>query len=119
MDQFYAAGGVTSFADRVSAALGISASQVKVVAVYKGSVVVDYQVQATSSDSNSAATLSKLTTKLNTLITSNNIAVFGAPILSASTGGNAVVDDPNYNPTVNVNPRVSSFFPGPVTNSTP
>jgi hypothetical protein len=44
MDQFYAAGGVTSFADRVSAALSISASQVKVVAVYKGSVVVDYQI---------------------------------------------------------------------------
>jgi len=42
MDEFYAAGGTTSFMDRVSAALGIHASQVKVVAVYTGSVVVEY-----------------------------------------------------------------------------
>ena len=32
--------------DRVSAALGIHASRIKVVAVYKGSVVVDYNIEA-------------------------------------------------------------------------
>jgi hypothetical protein len=36
------------------------------------------------------------------LITSNSTA-FGAPILSASTGGTSVVTDPNYNPNTNVN----------------
>lgn len=46
MDEFYSSGGTTSFADRVSAALGIHASQIKIVAVYKGSVVVDYLVEA-------------------------------------------------------------------------
>jgi hypothetical protein len=38
--EFYAKGGVVSFTDRVSAALGIQAFQVKTVAVYQGSVIV-------------------------------------------------------------------------------
>lgn len=45
MDEFYDNGGVTSFVDRVSAALGIHASQMKVVSVYTGSVVVDYEIK--------------------------------------------------------------------------
>jgi hypothetical protein len=44
MDEFYASGGPTSFVDRVCAALGIHASQMKVVAVYTGSVVVEYEI---------------------------------------------------------------------------
>jgi len=38
--EFYAKGGVVSFTDRVSGALGIQAYQVKTVAVYQGSVIV-------------------------------------------------------------------------------
>ncbi len=34
MSKFYSNGGTTKFADRLSAALGIHASQVKVVSVY-------------------------------------------------------------------------------------
>ena len=44
MEEFYASGGVTAFQDRVAAALGIHASRIKTVAVYKGSVVVDYAI---------------------------------------------------------------------------
>jgi len=44
MAEFWDAGGVTSFVDRVAASLGIHASQFKVVAVYTGSVVVEYQI---------------------------------------------------------------------------
>lgn len=40
--EFYESGGPTRFRDRVCAALGIHASQLKVVAVYEGSVVVNY-----------------------------------------------------------------------------
>jgi hypothetical protein len=40
--EFYSTGGVTSFTDRVAGALGIHASTIKTVAVYQGSVVVDY-----------------------------------------------------------------------------
>jgi len=56
MDEFYSAGGVTSFADRVSAALGIHASQVKVVSVYKGSVVVEYLIESDPESTESAET---------------------------------------------------------------
>ena len=44
MSEFYAAGGVVSFTDRVAAALGIHASTIKTVAVYTGSVVVEFNV---------------------------------------------------------------------------
>lgn len=45
MEEFYASGGPTSFADRVAGVLNIHASRVKVVSVYKGSVVVDYVIE--------------------------------------------------------------------------
>ena len=43
MDAFFADGGTTTFADRLAASLGIHASQIKVVSVYEGSVVVEYE----------------------------------------------------------------------------
>lgn len=54
MEEFYDKGGVTSFVDRVSAALGIHASQMKVVAVYKGSVVVEYEITVEQDENSSA-----------------------------------------------------------------
>jgi hypothetical protein len=45
MDAFFANGGTTSFMDRVSASLGIHASTVKIVSVYEGSLVVNYEIQ--------------------------------------------------------------------------
>ena len=63
MAEFYGtSGGVVSFADRVAFALGIQASQIKVVSVYQGSVVLDYYIAALPSDTNSKATLATLTT---------------------------------------------------------
>lgn len=40
LEEFYADGGVVSFTDRVAAALGIHASEIKTVSVYEGSVVI-------------------------------------------------------------------------------
>jgi len=60
MNEFYGNGGVTSFTDNVAAALGIHASQIKVVAVYEGSVVVEYNVIADEDDPDPEATLSKV-----------------------------------------------------------
>jgi len=103
MDEFYASGGTTSFTDRVAAALGIHASQIKVVAVYTGSVVVEYLIEVDStSDSDSARQLRTISRNLNTLVTEGSTA-FGAPILSASTDGEVLIEDPTYNPTVNEN----------------
>lgn len=99
VDEFYANGGVTSFVDRVAASLGIHASQFKVVAVYTGSVVVDYQIEVDTSNTGQTASqqLSSIESSLNAVISSGESAsVFGAPVLSASTGDTVVVEDPAY-----------------------
>jgi hypothetical protein len=45
MNEFFAQGGVVTFADRMAAVLGIHAADIKVVAVYEGSTIVDFFVQ--------------------------------------------------------------------------
>ena len=40
---------------------------------------------------------------MNTLIKKNDSSAFGAPILSANTDGEAIIEDINYNPQANVN----------------
>lgn len=99
MDEFYASGGVTSFVDRVSAALGIHASQMKVVAVYTGSVVVDFVVESDSQSTDSVdKQLRAITSSINKLIEAGSSEVFGAPVLNAATNGEQIIEDPNYNP---------------------
>jgi hypothetical protein len=44
MEGFFAAGGTTKFVDRLAASLGIHASNIKIVSVYEGSVVVQFQI---------------------------------------------------------------------------
>jgi len=50
MDAFFSNGGTTSFMDRVAGSLGIHASTVKIVSVYEGSLVVNYEVTSPSND---------------------------------------------------------------------
>jgi hypothetical protein len=69
----------------------------KVVAVYTGSVVVDYSIEPDEDSTDSTADLASLTTALDTLVSSGSEA-FGAPVLSASTDGEAIIEDPTYNP---------------------
>lgn len=69
--------------------------------MYTGSVVVDYQVtvDTATTDATAAATeLRALSSSLTDLVTSDDGAVFGAPVLSASTGGEVLIEDPTYNP---------------------
>jgi hypothetical protein len=44
MNQFFADGGTTRFVDRIATSLGIRAANVKVVSVFEGSVIVDFQI---------------------------------------------------------------------------
>ena len=55
MSKFYSNWGTTKFADRLCAALGIHASQVKVVSVYEGSLVVNYNIVQDPASSQSLA----------------------------------------------------------------
>jgi len=45
MNEFFDNGGTTSFIDKVAGSLGIHASTIKVVGVYTGSLVVDYEIE--------------------------------------------------------------------------
>lgn len=45
VNEFFAAGGVVTFADRMAAVLGIHAADIKVLAVYEGSTIIDFMVQ--------------------------------------------------------------------------
>jgi hypothetical protein len=45
MEEFFNDGGTTSFIDRLTGSLGIHASQVKIVSVYEGSLVVNYEIE--------------------------------------------------------------------------
>jgi hypothetical protein len=44
IEDFYSNGGTTTLVDRISAVLGIHASQIKVVSVYEGSLVLNYEI---------------------------------------------------------------------------
>lgn len=60
MNEFFANGGTTKFVDRVAGSLGIHASTIKVVSVYEGSVVLNYDILADDSDRNPEQTLAKI-----------------------------------------------------------
>lgn len=47
---FFDNGGTTSFMDRVAGSLGIHASTIKIVSVYEGSLVVNYEISDPNND---------------------------------------------------------------------
>ena len=82
--EFYSSGGTTKFVDRMAAALGIKAANVKIVSVYEGSVVTVTQIQSTpDSPLDSVGGTSAVQSNLVTQLTNNAIPL-GAPIMSVS-----------------------------------
>lgn len=45
MEEFWADGGTTRFIDRLASALGIDAFRIKIVQVYRGSVIVGFSIE--------------------------------------------------------------------------
>ena len=78
MDDFFAGGGTTSFIDRVAGALGIHASTIKVVSVYDGSVVLNYDI--TPDTGQTAADLVAIQAKQTQQFATGSINL-GAPVL--------------------------------------
>jgi hypothetical protein len=50
LEAFFSAGGTTKFVDRLTAALGIHASTVKIVSVYEGSLIINYDITVDGDD---------------------------------------------------------------------
>jgi len=63
MNEFFDNGGTTSFIDKVAGSLGIHASTIKVVGVYDGSVVVDYEIEPDKNLSQSVNVLKEIKKK--------------------------------------------------------
>ena len=58
-------GGVTRFVDRLAASLGINSNRIKTVAIYEGSVVVDFVIEADEDESEEEAAASLASIKQN------------------------------------------------------
>lgn len=106
LDQFFTKGGTTAFADRVSASLGIHASQIKVVSVYEGSLVVDYNMfpPEGASSTEAAAQLAAIESKQTEMFATGAMDL-GAPVLDVQAGDVSVVSDgvlvaPGYKPVM-------------------
>ena len=75
MKAFFANGGTTSFMDRVAAGLGIHASTIKIVSVYEGSLVVNYEIGAAN-----PVVLAQVAAAQTQAFATNTLSL-GAPIL--------------------------------------
>lgn len=80
MNEFFSNGGTTKFIDRVAGSLGIHASTIKVVSVYEGSVVLNYDITPDDNDRNAASTLAKIQAKQTEQFATGQMDL-GAPIL--------------------------------------
>ena len=90
LNEFFAEGGVGRFTDRMAAVLGIHRADLKVVQVYEGSVIVEFQVAAGEDDPNPTQTLKTLEEAFRSLApTLGN--TFGAPIMQIMTNEGEVI----------------------------
>ena len=86
IEDFYSKGGTTALVDRISSVLGIHASQIKVVSVYEGSLVLDYEINASEEDEESGTTtdaLAEVKAKQTEAFATGGIDL-GAPILDVA-----------------------------------
>lgn len=100
MDEFFADGGTTAFADRLAGILGIHSADIKVVSVYEGSVVVEFQVFSPDDD---LEELKKIDQIFRDKITEpeaglSDSVFLGAPILGAISNNDPFfIKDGTYN----------------------
>lgn len=97
LEEFYAAGGVTRFIDRLASSLGIHRSRIKTMDVYEGSVIVDFFIESdySSNDEPEKAQddLAGLIDSLEKVI-SRGAVDFGAPILGLEGDGELLFGTP-------------------------
>lgn len=90
LNAFYADGGIGRFTDRMAAVLGIHRADLKVVQVYEGSVVVEFQVLASDDDPNPTSTLKSIEEVFKHIVpTLGN--TLGAPVMQIMTNEGEVI----------------------------
>ena len=85
MKSFYDAGGTTTFVDRLASVLGIHASEIKVVSVYEGSLIVQFEITDPLDNSDN---LKKIKTDMENKVAQDKVKLdLGAPILEFNNNG--------------------------------
>ena len=102
MEEFFADGGTTSFVDRLTGSLGIHASSVKIVSVYEGSLIDNYEIQADEDDTDGSA-LAAIAARQDELMASGSIDL-GAPVLAYEAKTQIEVSTDTYTPVTIVAP---------------
>ena len=105
MEEFFADGGTTSFVDRLTGSLGIHASQVKIVSVYEGSLIVNYEIEADEDDPDGTA-LAAIQAKQDDMMASGSIDL-GAPVLAYEAKTQIESTSDSYVPVTIVAPAYS------------
>ena len=92
MDEFFADGGIVTFADRMAGVLGIHAADIKVVSVYEGSTIIEFQVLQRDEelDEEELIDLNKIDTDYRDFI-QNERTMMGSRILNADLEGGPIL----------------------------
>jgi len=99
MDEFFADGGTTKFIDRLAGSLGIHASTIKVVSVFEGSLVLNYEIETETDEAKD-----KIEEAQTSAFATGSIDL-GAPLLDVSSGDVSIITDgivsaPGFKPVV-------------------
>lgn len=106
--EFFADGGTTKLVDRIGASLGIHASDIKIVSVYEGSLIIVYNIFSAFDE---PSDLERLRQKQIDTIAKGNFNI-GAPIIDSTVREkqivqNGVVVADGYEPIVIYKPTVN------------
>lgn len=93
--EFFQADGIGKFTDRMAAVLGIHKADLKVVQVYEGSVIVEFQVMTEEGDANPADTLSSIEQKFKDAAPTLGDSL-GAPVMQIVTTDGQIVGMEGY-----------------------
>ena len=96
LKDFYAQGGVTRFIDRMAASLGVPSYRVKTVAVYEGSVIIDFIVESDENETPEEQTRSlEILKRKMALKAEDGTLDVGAPIIGLQdANGELLAGDP-------------------------
>jgi hypothetical protein len=93
--EFFQEDGIGKFTDRMATSLGIHKADLKVVQVYEGSVIVEFQVMTEEGDEDPTATLKKIE-KTFEAVTPTLGDSLGAPVMQIVTSDGNIVAMEGY-----------------------
>lgn len=106
MEEFFSSGGVTSFVDNMAASLGIHAGDVKVVSVYEGSTIIDFQIISQLVEDVLTLDLEAVQQTFEEVVSVLD-TFMGSPVLNAISSGTPIVTP---NTVLNENGEIADVY---------